>query len=303
MRRHRHARVALVGLPFFAERAARFLRAAGFAAEYVASPTFGPGALAGALAITRADLVYAIGSSVRVRSPLDLAARAGKRVVMHWVGTDVQAAAEAWHRRCVSERLLTGATHLVDAPWLAGELRLLGIHAEERPLPVPIAIGEPVPLPETFCVLVYLPTQPHAAYDIAGTIEVIRALPHVRFVVVGGFRGELPANAHALGFVDDIEPVYRDVSAVLRLTRHDGLSHTIVEALSFGRYAVWSRPFPGVREASGVEEALVHLRELADCGAKGELPPNEPGIAAAGRYQPERVLIETQDWLRQVLSR
>ena len=301
MRRRRHARVAVVGLPFFGERAARFLRAAGLATEYDASPGIGPAAFGGALAIARADLVYAIGSSVRLRGPLDLAARAGKRIVMHWVGTDVQAAVAAWQERCVSERLLTGATHLVDAPWLAGELRLLGVHATERPLPVPIAVGQPEPLPDTFSVLVYLPGQPHAAYDVAGTIEVVRSLPDVRFTVVGGFRGELPANARAFGFIDDMEPIYRDVSAVLRLTRHDGLSHTVVEALSFGRHAVWSRPFPGVLEASSVDAAVAHLRELADRAAAGDLGPNEPGIVAVARYQPERVLIEARDWLRQLL--
>lgn len=302
MGRQRHARVAVVGLPFFGERAARFLRAAGFTSEYVAPAAPGFALAGGALAVACADVVYAIGSSVRLWGPLDVAARAGKRIVMHWVGSDVQAALAAWHERRVSERLLTGAIHVVDAAWLAGELQTLGIHAEEHPLPLPIAVGEPAPLPATFRVLVYLPERPHAAYDVAGTTEVMRALPAVPFVVAGGYAGELPTNAEAAGFVDDMEPLYRETSAVLRLTHHDGLSHTVVEALSYGRHAVWSQAFPGVLDADGPAQAIAHLQRLAGMAEVGELTLNAAGIAAAARYRPERVLVETRDWLRGVLA-
>lgn len=302
MRRTSRARIAVVGLPFYGGRAARFLRAAGFAADYVETASPGPAAVGGGWAVARADLVYAIGSSVRSRGPLDLVARAGKQIVMHWVGTDVQDALEAWHARCVSERLLTGAVHAVDAAWLAGELRLLGLRAEEHPLPVNIATGEPAPLPDEFRVLVYLPGRPHAAYDVEGTLAAMRALPGVPFLVAGGYTGELPSNARALGFVEDMDPVYRDASAVLRLTHHDGLSHTVVEALSYGRHVVWSRPFPGVLAATGAESAAEHLGRLAGQARAGQLSLNEVGLAASEPYRPENVLIRTRDWLRGVLA-
>lgn len=292
-------RIAVAGLPYFGQRVAASLRTQGFASTYV--PTPGPAWLrepSTLPSLLRADLVYAIGSSVRRRGPLDLLARAGRPILVHWVGSDVRHALQAWQERKVSPRVLTGAIHWADAPWLIEELAPLGMRVAEHPLPMPIASGHPLPMPETPRVLVYLPQNPHSAYDVEGTLAVIDALPDVSFLLAGGYPLSPPRpNVEALGWVTDWAAVYARTSIFLRLTHHDGLAHTVIEALSYGRHAAWSRPFQGVRHVSGRSEAIAAIRDLT----AGPLPINEEGLRAVERYRAGRILPETAAELRSLL--
>ncbi len=289
-------RLAVIGLPFFGERVAASLRDAGIDARYLPSPAVepcrGPWVVGELL---RSDLVYAIGSRAARGAPADLLLRLRKRLVLHWVGSDVLWARRDFEAGRLSRRVAERAVHWADAPWLAEELGALGIAAEERPLPVPIAWGEPVPLPEAFRVLVYLPERPGGAYDVEGTLAVIRALPDVPFLIAGGFVPPVPLpNAEALGFVRTMADVYHRTSVLLRLTHHDGLSHSVVEALSFGRYVVWTYPLPGVVRVSGPAEAAAAIARLR-AEARGL---NERGVAAAARYRAEVVVPAAAERLR-----
>ncbi len=274
--------IAVVGLPFFGARAAQGLREAGFRAVYMRRPGASVRAWAGLVnGVLRSDLVYAVGSSIARNSPVDLIARSRRRILLHWVGTDVQAALAEHAAGRVSGRLVRRATHWADAPWLADELAPLGIAASVHPLPVATAIGEVVPLPAEFRVLAYLPQEPQSSYDVESTLEVFRALPEIRFWVVGGFPADvLPANAEALGYSDDMKAVYRETTVLVRLMHHDGLSHSVIEALSFGRHAIWSYPFPGAIQAGDAARAVAELRSLHERFRGGVLEPNHEGAAA-----------------------
>lgn len=298
-------RIAVLGLPFFAQRTAEGLREAGYDARYVARPGRSPRAWLGMLAeLARADLVYAIGSSVATWGPLDLLALARRRIVMHWVGSDVQYALADGRRGRASRRLIRRATHWADAPWLVNELRPLRIRAAVRPLPVPIAVGEAAPLPAEFRVLVYLPERPHAAYAVDETLAVMRALPDVRFVIAGGFAAPAGfANVTSLGFVAGMADVYRDSVVLLRLVHHDGLSHSVVEALSYGRHAVWTYPFEGAIEAATPEAAIAALRDLQRRFTQHELGVNVEGIAkVTQRYSWSTILDEARTGVDRLLS-
>lgn len=282
------AAIAVAGLPFFGQQVATSLRTEGFRARYVPAPGRAwlghPGF---PLTLLRADLVYAIGSSIRRRSPIDLLACAGRPILMHWVGSDVRHALKAFDEGKVSHRLVERATHWADAPWLIEELAPLGMRVTEHPLPIPIATGRPLPMPAEPAILVYLPRNPHAAYDVAGTLHVFDALPGVRFLLAGGYPlSPARPNVEQLGYVTDWDPAYARTAVHLRLTHHDGLSHTVIEALSYGRHVVWTCPFPGVRRVAGPAEAVDALRELL--GAP--LAINDAGLQAADRYRAESIL-------------
>jgi hypothetical protein len=215
---------------------------------------------------------------------------------MHWVGSDVLYARRADRRGRVSARLRR-ATHWADAPWLAQELGPLALAVEERPLPMPIAVGSPVPMPPEPAVMIFLPAAPHRAYDVDATRAVVEALPQTRFILVGGYRFEAP-NVENLGFVTDMATVYARSSMLLRLVRHDGLSHTVIEALSYGRHVAWRYTFPGVTAAATAEEAIAAIR----VHAASPLVLNEAGIAASERYRPARVLAEAAEALEALTS-
>jgi glycosyltransferase involved in cell wall biosynthesis len=279
----KRVRIAVTGLPFFGTRVALTLREAGLAAYFIPTLREAVREPRNLRRMAKADLVYAIGPSIEKRSPLAMLSLLRKRIVIHWVGSDVEYAIEAWRHGKSSERLIHDATHWADASWLAEEIRPIGVQAEERPLPMPIAFGVPAPMPEEHGVLISLPREPHSAYDVEGTLEVVAALPGVRFSLVGGYEPpvSLP-NLSNLGFVDGMASVYRDHSVFLRLMRHDALSHSVVEALSFGRRVVWSYPLPGVDQASGVEDAISALQRITN----SQPALNEAGLATAERYRP-----------------
>lgn len=290
-------RIAVVGLPYFGTRVAASLIGAGFDARFVPSPR--AGLVRNPLALTqlmRPDLVYGIGSSIERSSPLDLLARSGRRVLMHWVGSDVLYARRADRRGRVSARLRR-ATHWADAPWLAQELGPLALNVEEHPLPMPIAVGNAVPMPPEPAVMLFLPAAPHRAYDVDATRAVVEALPQTRFILVGGYRIEAP-NVENLGFVTDMAAVYARSSMLLRLVRHDGLSHTVIEALAYGRHVAWRYQFPGVTAVATADEAIAAIRRHVDA----PLVLNEAGIAASERYRPERVLGEVSEALEALTS-
>jgi hypothetical protein len=126
---------------------------------------------------------------------------------------------------------------------------------------------------------------------------VVSALPGVRFLLVGGFEFEA-ANVENLGFVADMASVYARSSLFLRLVRHDGLSHTVIEALSYGRQVVWKYALPGVTTVADTEGAISAVR--AHVG--GPLALNEEGMEASTRYAPDRVVSEATVALEAMLS-
>jgi len=288
-------RIAVTGLPFFGQRVAATLRREGFEARYVPEARAAlrrPRRLAHLL---RAQVVYAIGPSIERRGPLDLVSRLGKRIVVHWVGTDVEYGIRAMEQGSASARLVQQAVHWADAPWLAAELADAGIDAEVRPLPMPIAIGEETPMPDEHRVLIYLPKQPGSAHDVAGTLRVVAALPELAFTVVGGYvpEGRL-ANLRNEGYVTDMASQYREHSILLRLTHHDGLSHSVIEALSFGRHVVWTHAMDGVHRVSDADEAVAMLRTLTE--ARPSL--NTAGLAAAAEFETNKIVGPVSEALR-----
>jgi len=298
-------RILVIGLPFFGARVAKSLRGAGYRARYASNPgrdlTRWPGL---ARDIIRADAIYAIGSSVRRNAPLDLLARAGKATLVHWVGTDVLVALEDWRAGRASSRVLERGVHCADAPWLIDELRPLGITVEERLLPVPVLAGSVQPLPSTFRVLIFLRRTPHSAYDVESTLEVIRRMPEVQFAIVGGYVPPEPfANIEVLGLRTDMRPVYQDCVVLLRLMRHDAMSHSVIEAASFGRYVLWSYAIDGVQKVDGADAAIAAIADLQRRFTSGELPPNtDAARQMQAKYSYERSLEQIRGDLDRLLA-
>ncbi|MDZ7727597.1 MAG: hypothetical protein U5Q44_05005 [Dehalococcoidia bacterium] len=295
-------RIAVIGLPFFGRRVARSLRQEGFRARYVPHPGRDPLAwLRAAPVLAQADLVYTIGSSARTWGPADVLAKLRKRIVMHWAGTDVLHALRDWQAGRASKGLLRRAHHWAAAPWLVEELEPMGVRAEPRALPMVIKTGTDLPLPETFRVLVFLATEPHSAYDISGTMQVIESLPDIPFVMVGGYRpAEIPDNLEVVGWVEDMQPQYARTSAYLRLVHHDAMSHSVIEALGYGRQVLWSYEIPGVTRVEGPEHAVEVLRELAANADTQEL--NATGKETAAQFHPSVIIPAAAEAMRELLE-
>lgn len=230
-----------------------------------------------ALRVPFCDLVYQIGGGPFVRPRIfEVCKTLRRRVVKHWVGSDVLRAREP-------EVVEQHATGLVEDWAVSGrlveELAQAGIKAKQLPLS---SVGEvevrPMP-PPPLTALSYLPNTKFEFYGGDVVLSLAERFSDVEFLVVGGDGGgrAAPKNVKFLGYRKDMAAIYARSHVLLRLPRHDGLSFMVLEALNYGREVIWNQPFESARLAHTENEAAAHLRDLREKLQKGELLPNISG--------------------------
>jgi hypothetical protein len=221
------------------------------------------------------DVWYSIGSPVTDRWVYLFARLLRKPRVIHWVGSDIE-----YYRntRTLHKQLRNAATkHLTEVSWTAEELQGLGLPSEIVPLPLRHYSGDVKPLPKRFTILLYLPkTRP----EFYGKREYERLLRHfasagIRVFVVGGGSLNAPKGVEVqnLGWRDDLRAIFEEVTVLIRLTPRDGLSLMVLEALSFGRYVMWSKPFPYSVQIRSRSDLVESLETLLDRHRAGTLEP------------------------------
>jgi len=289
-------RVLIVGLPRLAKMQSDALEAYGVRSTYI-NRAFLPRALFG-------DIVYQVGGPVVSKRFFATCRMLGLPLVKHWVGYDVL---EASHREDVRRRNREqNITHWTVAPWLAEELASFGIRADVVPLstivPSPGLVLPSAPL----TVLAYLPEHKFNFYGGMLVLSLARRFPGVRFLVLrcSGQGIEAPPNVQFLGFRDDMEAVYARSHVLLRMADHDGLSHMVLEALNYGRYAIWNRPFAGALAARSEDNAAALLAHFDAQLTGGRLVPNDGGRAyVAAHYARDFVAGQIKSGLQAALAR
>lgn len=290
----RPVRVAVGGLPFFGRRIARLIDGDGMRAIYLETQGWSPRVALRALRLaSKADLIYLIGGQVERRSRPHLLRLALKSpMVMHWAGSDVLYARGVVEAGRAAPALLDNVQHWSGAPWLSDELAGLGVTAPWLPHSWVESVAWAPELPAgPFTVVAYLPERRTAFYGAAVVRDVALALPDARMLVVGTSRlAGAPPNVHCLAWVEQMEEVYKQSHALLRMPDHDGLSFMVQEALALGRYAVWPYPFPGAILVRDASQAIAALRSLQARHEAGALPRNEAGAAETReRFGRERI--------------
>lgn len=262
--------------------------------EFVYYPDSGVANLvAMGIALRRCDLVYQIGGRVTVGKFLSAARLLRKdRIVMHWVGSDTLEAQSTVSSGTCEPWVLNSIHHWADSTWILKEVSELGVGCEYVPLPSPRVPNSPLPLPEEFRVLVYVPSvECCQLYGLDKILEAARILPDVRFDLVGLRDGPLESPPENIRFherVPDLTEYYKQSTVVWRPTRHDGLSWMVCEALGHGRHVLWSYPFPGCTLVQTTSEAIAKIQNLQQLHRAQKLNLNCEGVAfiSAGDFLP-----------------
>ena len=183
-----------------------------------------------------------------------------KHVVNTFIGTEVlhllngrkKKKLEAKICALLADKTLSGFHLLKD------ELSTLGIkselfHFSNRSLRMNVK-----PLPQHFTIFSYIPRDRPLFYGWDMVYTLAQEMADIQFLIAGADSlgtewSELP-NITFLGWHDSIIPFIEKSSVVLRLTKHDGLGCTVLEALSCGRYVIRTFPFPYCYQASTYEE-------------------------------------------------
>jgi hypothetical protein len=223
----------------------------------------------------------------------------GKKVVIHWVGTDVLRVKKKPLVREVIKRVAN--LHLTVSSGLAEELKQMGIKATVIPLtPTYLPKANPTWPPDRV-VHVYLPEGKGKFYGAEITFKLAREMPDVNFLITANNGNGMPQlpNVTYLGWVEDMEMVWSKVRVYLRLTKHDGMPLTVIEALQRGRYVIWSYEFPHCMQALSVEDAKKDLEVALE--QKGM---NVDGMVYTSHaFNPPVVAQQTIEQYRQLLER
>lgn len=201
----------------------------------------------------------------------------GKKVVFHWIGTDVLRAMRTAHRqerlvnpKSLIKRLASGFakkkfTHWAVASWLQGELSTIGISSSVVPIVSPLVDAKPLPMPEQFTVLSYLPDFRPTFFGADIVYQLAELNPDVRFIIVAAQKSSINLpNVEVRGWVNHqtMDSIYKESSCLVRLAEHDGLALMVLESLARGRYVIWSYDFPHVFKARTLAQAQKALLQV-----------------------------------------
>lgn len=140
------------------------------------------------------------------------------------------------------------------------ELKSVGIMSDVL-LPVFYGYDDSPGTDLDFDVLLYASDSP--AHNNEAVKDIMLALPEVKFNVVGHYKFDLP-NVRNLGWVRDgaMSVFVRAAKCYLRYMNHDGMPHTMIQALGAGRPTITNYPYHGaicVNTTSKAVEAITDI--------------------------------------------
>jgi hypothetical protein len=247
--------------------------------------------------LARCDLAYTWGGRISMGKFLWAARLLGKqKLIMLWSGSDVLYA-QGEYAKGVRTPWVNGVVHWAVSPWIADEVKELGIPCEYVQASFVDVIPQPKPLPKNFSVLLFV--RGVAKTELYGwdrMLEVAQALPHIDFHLCGLHDGEslqVSENIKIHNWMNDLTPLLEEITVVYRPVRHDGLSFTVLEALSHGRHILYTYPLPGCVQVSDAAMACAELQRLYEAHEAGMLALNETGRSYIEReYAAEKVSTE-----------
>lgn len=198
--------------------------------------------------IINSNIVYCVGGvDINSHPYIRVARFLKKRIVIHWIGTDVLNAVNSCTK--VEKKKYNKCINLAGSLLLKSELEEIGIKSFIVPI-VPTNIKFcPVPMPEKHAILSYIPEKKEKFYGIDKLKDLARNNKEIDFFIVancGATDEEKLANMHYLGFVNSekMKELYLQCSILFRYPEHDGLSMMLIEALGLGRSVIYKYEFP-----------------------------------------------------------
>jgi glycosyltransferase involved in cell wall biosynthesis len=187
----------------------------------------------------------------------------GKKVLCHWIGSDVLSLNNLFYRLQATVLNLFVDRHIAGSENLSFELKKFRITSDVVPIVPEMFAGKLKPLPKQFSILAYLPSNRYELYNAKDIIKLAEQMHNTRFFIVGTNGENLPKlkNVTYLGWVK-METLYPKVTVLLRIPKHDGMSLMVLEALSAGRYVVYSNPFPFCHDFVDINETKLYINKL-----------------------------------------
>lgn len=214
----------------------------------------------------------------------------GKKFIIEWIGTDVL---DYKHYLIQNKEpyWMSRVRHLCECSWISAELKTLNVKSTVGPYLVFNTLfqnrGE-VKLMVTYDnklkVLSYVPALRADFYGFDKIIKIAQLLPDVEFTLLRIKESDVaihvPENIKLLGDInsDQMNALYEQHDVFLRLTDHDGLSYSVLEAMYRGQYVFFTYNYPNTIHASSIDSIVDEVNKLHDLKKSNQLQKNYKAI-------------------------
>ncbi len=216
-----------------------------------------------------AEVYYFIGGLRLSLKKLKYWLSVTKPVVIHWIGTDVHTIVNdqvtsskesiPLSLRRFFFKYKKNFLHLASAPWLCEELKEIGIISRFLPITTlskSVVNVIDVTRERNIDFLSYVPQSRFNFYGGDIIVKIAKNIPNRKFVIIVpdaesqssiGLSG-IPNNVMLLPRMsfDAVQKLMAKTKVFLRLTKHDGLSLSVLEAMNNACQVLWTYQFPFV---------------------------------------------------------
>ncbi len=208
------------------------------------------------------DIVYFGYGCCRVDSYLKIAKIYKKKVICHWIGSDVLRAKSTKNLKHIQKYI---NYNLACSPMIKDELKELEIKADEIPV-LPINISEDYSkLPDKHGVIMYLPKGKEEFYGIQYLKYAAETFNDIEFYIVGNDNDTINLrNVHFLGKISksEMNELYDRTNILIRLPQHDGLSLMLLEALIKGKEVIYCYDFPFTKHVTNNKQLYNAISDI-----------------------------------------
>lgn len=213
--------------------------------------------------IKHVDIIYGLYGGTKFNPRYFIAKVCGKKVVNHWIGSDVL---ETQKNRSYKFNQLFIDSNLACSSLIKREIAGLGIESTEIPI-IPSGMNYNLSeMPKDHAVLVYLPEGNELFYGLDYVEALVKAFKTVDFYIVANKNQDLLPyhNVKFLGKLglSEMEELYKEISILIRLPKHDGLSLMLLEALAKGKEVVYIYNFPHVKVVKDKDDLIPNFEEI-----------------------------------------
>jgi hypothetical protein len=258
-------KIITIGLPYFAEKITSELKLIDSEYSYINLDTYYSytDRLKFMFLLPFSKTLYSINGTIGKSKAISFAMALNKRIVMHWVGSDILSAKNEYFNKKFNPDFISKCIHITDTPWFVEELAKIGINARYLPL-INFSSKKVVnaPFPEKFNVLIYIPQNKQKFYGIERLVKISSCLPDIEFNVVGTKYPELPCPSNVVfhGWVENIENYIKNSVVCIRIPEHDGLSFFVLESLFYMRYVLYNYPLPFTEKVVSDNDIIEKLK-------------------------------------------
>jgi len=236
------------------------------------------------------DVVYSLSASIRTGGALKLALLFNKKIVQHFIGSDVLSAQKDFEANNINNKLIEKSDYLCEVEWIEDELKEIEINSEIVPIMAYETFTNSKEI-ENFSVLTYLGKTKEKYYGIDDFIRLANNFKEIKFKIAGidSYRN-LPKNIKCLGWTD-LKKELQNSAVYIRNAKHDGLAFSVIEALAEGRYVAMNYKFPFCDYFNNYSELENIIRKKFVTYQRNALDINYDGIKyIKAEYSNEKVL-------------